>query len=130
MAKKAQKTKQEEIVTQVEEPVNFETNNEDNIDTPKVSSIEKIENEVVKKVEEVTSQVTTEINDIKAREEKILKEIETNPAAAQQILEKEIAQVDDLIKGFETKVEKLTNEVKKNKVVFTTNSWNGWGYGN
>ena len=53
MAKKAQKTKQEEIVTQVEEPVNFETNNEDNIDTPKVSSIEKIENEVVKKVEEV-----------------------------------------------------------------------------
>ena len=36
--------------------------------------------------------------------------------------------VDELIKQFDEKIQNLTQEVKKNKVFATTESWNGWGY--
>ena len=65
---------------------------------------------------------------IKIQEEKILRDIETNPMAATEIVEKELERVDEQIKSVEKKIKELVNEVKDNKVIITTTKWNGWGY--
>lgn len=119
--------KKQNVKTEVEAVVNNNVNTE----APEITTMsQKIEEEVVKKIEEVSSEVTENIADIKTREENLLKQIENNPQAAQKIVEDEIKHVDEMMKKFDTKIQTLTEEVKNNKVFFTTESWNGWGYGN
>lgn len=92
------------------------------------SMSEVIEQEVVKAIENVSSEVSDNIAEIKTREQNIIEQVQSNPAAAQDIVEQEIKHVDEMIKKFDEKIKNLTQEVKKNKVFTTTESWNGWGY--
>lgn len=91
------------------------------------SMAEKVEMELTKAITEANMKVQEDLASIKSQEEKIMKEIERNPNAAQEIVEKELRHVDEMIKTQMEKIEVLTKEIKNNKV-FSTNSWNGWGY--
>lgn len=130
----AQKTNKKAVEeTVINEVENVETVVEPTAEAvPPTSNIaDKVEAEVIKTIENVATEVKENIADIKKQEKKIMQQIEANPADAQNIIENEMKRVDDMIKTQMQKMENLKTELKNKKVVFTTTeSWNGWGYGN
>ena len=88
-----------------------------------------IENEINKTIENSSKELQDNVAIIKAQEEDLMKKIEENPEKIQEIVEKEIKNVDESIKKVTEKIENMSENIKNKKVFFTTNNWNGWGYG-
>ena len=143
MAKKSNQ-KENEKELEIVQDVNIENNETETAitndvieDAPEIEDIsepnvdmdaKKVEDEVLGMINAVASEVTENISEIKKQESKILKDIEENPESAQAILEAEINRVNDVIKNVEGQVDEYVKQIKKNKVNYTTTSWNGWGY--
>ena len=124
MAKKTNKTENnnEAVVTaQVEETIDKEIK-----EAKKMT--ETLEAELAKQIEEVSNQVAEEVAEVKAQEADLMAKIEENPEEAEKLIQAEVERVDEALKALDEKIEKLTGDVNKNNVVFTTTTWNGWGY--
>lgn len=94
------------------------------------SMTSKAEEQIAEAINNVMSDVNEDIAAIKEREVQIMQRIEANPEATEEIVMNELQRVDEMIKTQTAKMEELTKEVKNNVVFTTTQSWNGWGYGN
>ena len=89
---------------------------------------EALENEIAKQIEEVSEQVAEEVAEVKAQETELMTKIDENPESAKEIIENEVERVDEALNALNEKIEKISDEMNKNKVIFTTTTWNGWGY--
>lgn len=94
------------------------------------SMTSKAEEQIAEAINNVMSDVNEDIAAIKEREAQIMQRIEANPDATEEIVMNELQRVDEMIKTQTAKMEELAKEVKNNVVFTTTQSWNGWGYGN
>lgn len=94
------------------------------------SMTSKAEEQIAEAINNVMSDVNEDIAAIKEREVQIMQRIEANPEATEEIVMNELQRVDEMIKTQTAKMEELAKEVKNNVVFTTTQSWNGWGYGN
>lgn len=94
------------------------------------SMTSKAEEQIAEAINNVMSDVNEDIAAIKEREVQIMQRIEANPEATKEIVMNELQRVDEMIKTQTAKMEELAKEVKNNVVFTTTQSWNGWGYGN
>lgn len=94
------------------------------------SMTSKAEEQIAEAINNVMSDVNEDIAAIKEREVQIMQRIEANPDAAEEIVMNELQRVDEMIKTQTAKMEELAKEVKNNVVFTSTQSWNGWGYGN
>lgn len=94
------------------------------------SMTSKAEEQIAEAINDVMSDVNEDIAAIKEREAQIMQRIEANPEATEEIVMNELQRVDEMIKTQTAKMEELAKEVKNNVVFTTTQSWNGWGYGN
>jgi hypothetical protein len=90
-------------------------------------SMSKIETMFNEKMEVAVNKIAEEVNEkvakIQEKGTKIMKDIEASPENAEQLLNNELKRVEKEI----ARVEKEIQETLNNKV-FTTNTWNGWGY--
>lgn len=119
-----------EITTETTEAVVEPVEEVEEVKEPTSNIVDKVEAEVIKAIENVATEVNENIADIKKQEKDIMEKIESNPAAAQTIIENEMKRVDDMIKAQTQKMESIKEELNNKKVRFvTTESWNGWGYG-
>ena len=75
-------------------------------------------------VTETLNDVIEQITEIKEQEAEVLAKIERNPQGAETLIQEEFNRIDKEIE----RVQKNIEETLNNKV-FTTNTWNGWGYG-
>lgn len=120
-----------EITTETTETTEAVVEPVEEVKEPTSNIADKVEAEVIKAIENVATEVNENIADIKKQEKDIMQKIEANPAAAQNIIENEMKRVDDMIKTQMQKMESIKEELNNKKVRFmTTESWNGWGYGN
>lgn len=94
------------------------------------SMTNKAEEQIAEAINNVMSDVNEDIAAIKEREVQIMQRIEANPEATEEIVMNELQRVDEMIKTQTAKMEELAKEVKNNVIFTTTQSWNGWGYGN
>jgi cob(I)alamin adenosyltransferase len=94
------------------------------------SMTEQAETKIAEAINNMVSEVQEDVVAIKEQEAKIMQRIETNPESTPEIVSEEIKKVDNMIQAQMAKIEELTKEVKNNVVFTTTQSWNGWGYGN
>lgn len=90
--------------------------------------IATLETELTKQLNEATEKVTEEIAEVKAQEADLMAKINETPEQAQEVIENEMARVDEAINVLNEKVKELSGDINKNKMVFTTSTWNGWGY--
>lgn len=90
--------------------------------------IATLETELTKQIDEATEKVTEEIAEVKAQEADLMAKINEAPEQAQEVIETEMARVDEAINTLNEKVKELSGDINKNKMVFTTSTWNGWGY--
>lgn len=90
--------------------------------------IATLETELTKQLNEATEKVTEEIAEVKAQEADLMAKINETPEQAQEVIENEMARVDEAINALNEKVKELSGDINKNKMVFTTSTWNGWGY--
>lgn len=94
------------------------------------SMTEQAETKIAEAINNMVSEVQEDVVAIKEQEAKIMQRIEANPESTPEIVSEEIKKVDNMIQAQMAKIEELTKEVKNNVVFTTTQSWNGWGYGN
>jgi cob(I)alamin adenosyltransferase len=98
---------------------------------PEIPSMtEQAETKIAEAINNMVSEVQEDVVAIKEQEAKIIQRIEINPESTPEIVSEEIKRVDNMIQTQMAKIEELTKEVKNNVVFTTTQSWNGWGYGN
>lgn len=90
--------------------------------------VNELETEITKQIEKVSENVAEQVAEVKAQEADIMAKIEANPNEAKVLIEEEVERVDEALNNLTEKIEKLADGINKNKVVFTTTTWNGWGY--
>ena len=90
--------------------------------------ITALETELTKQIDEATEKVAEEIAEVKAQETDLMNKINETPEQAQEVIENEMARVDEALNALNEKVKELSGDINKNNAVFTTTTWNGWGY--
>jgi hypothetical protein len=121
------------IITVAAIPSNYEdVGTETTAYTTKISELETaitaLETELTKQIDEATEKVAEEIAEVKAQETDLMNKINETPEQAQEVIENEMARVDEALNALNEKVKELSGDINKNNAVFTTTTWNGWGY--